>query len=97
MGVPQGGILSPLLSNVILHELDVFIAERRAQLEAASEGHKSQRTNPRYVALSDLISKCRKNKARKEMITALKLRRNFRSRIPNPNYTRIEYVRYADD
>src|SRR5258706_12583071 len=25
VGVPQGGILSPLLSNVILHELDLFV------------------------------------------------------------------------
>lgn len=25
LGVPQGGIISPLLSNVVLHELDLFI------------------------------------------------------------------------
>lgn len=25
MGVPQGGIISPLLSNLILHEFDLFV------------------------------------------------------------------------
>jgi retron-type reverse transcriptase len=25
MGVPQGGIISPLLSNLVLHELDSFV------------------------------------------------------------------------
>lgn len=97
MGVPQGGIVSPLLSNVILHELDVFIEKRKHACETASVGHKPQKTNPRYTALSDLISKCRKLKARNEFVTAHKLRRHVRSRIPNPCYSRIEYVRYADD
>ena len=27
LGVPQGGIISPLLSNLVLHELDLFVAE----------------------------------------------------------------------
>jgi len=96
-GVPQGGILSPLLSNVILHELDKFVEKRRLEFEKSNIGVNHQKTNPRYVALSDLIDKCRANKARKEMVTAMKLRRNLKSRIPNPQYSRIEYVRYADD
>jgi hypothetical protein len=82
---------------VILHELDVFVSELKSRCEKSSAGVKSQKTNPRYVALSDLISKCKANNARKEMIAAYKLRRNFKSLIPNPKYSHIEYVRYADD
>ena len=26
-GTPQGGVLSPLLANIYLHELDVFVEE----------------------------------------------------------------------
>jgi retron-type reverse transcriptase len=29
-GVPQGGILSPLLSNLILHQFDLFIEMKKA-------------------------------------------------------------------
>lgn len=29
-GTPQGGIVSPLLANIYLHELDMFMAEMRA-------------------------------------------------------------------
>lgn len=31
-GTPQGGILSPLLANCYLHELDRYIAERYSTL-----------------------------------------------------------------
>lgn len=97
IGVPQGGILSPLLSNLILHELDCFIAEKKRQFEESSAGEKSQKTNPKYSALTHLIKKCRAINARKELVDALKLRRNFKPLHPNPKYARIEYVRYADD
>ena len=97
MGVPQGGIISPLLSNVVLHELDLYMETRRLKFEADSIGQPLRSRNPVYYKLSSLIQRCRKAKARPELETALKLRNRVSTNIANPLYTRISYVRYADD
>src|SRR3546814_4600780 len=41
-GTPQGGIVSPILANIYLHELDMFMAERIAAFERG----KVRATNP---------------------------------------------------
>ena len=97
MGVPQGGILSPLLSNVVLHELDRYMETRRLKFEADSNGQPPKVLNPEYYRISRLIQKCRKANARPELEAALKLRNRVSSKIANPLGTRITYVRYADD
>jgi retron-type reverse transcriptase len=70
-GVPQGGIISPLLSNLVLHELDEFIEKRRARArdaspagpgtlkkkEEAGVGQKKTKDNPKYKKLSNQIRK----------------------------------------
>ena len=48
MGVPQGGIISPLLSNLVLHELDKFI--KKLQLENSKK--KTKGWNPTMATLS---------------------------------------------
>jgi RNA-directed DNA polymerase len=39
-GVPQGGILSPLLANCYLHELDCYIAEHYGDLPRWERRHR---------------------------------------------------------
>ena len=97
MGVPQGGILSPLLSNVILHEFDMYIARRRLEFESASLGHQQLIKNKSYFQLSSIMAKCKKQNLPDEFRKARQLRKRTRHALPNPDYTRIEYVRYADD
>jgi len=43
-GVPQGGIISPLLSNLILHELDKLIDELPKRAEENNGGLYPQKT-----------------------------------------------------
>ena len=50
-----GGILSPLLSNLVLHELDLFITNLIKEREKANEGISPTLRNPAYYSLSNRI------------------------------------------
>jgi group II intron reverse transcriptase/maturase len=104
MGVPQGGIISPLLSNLVLHELDQWIENRRIAEAERCKDISPKRSNPAYNKITKVISKIKREDLNKEKTRGNKiLRKLCKERlklprtIPNPTYSRIEYVRYADD
>ena len=86
LGVPQGGILSPLLSNIYLHDFDIFMT--RLINQYTTPGRVS-RSNPRYNYL--------RNIQKKEGLNAelSKELRNTSSVIRTG--TRVRYNRFADD
>lgn len=47
VGVPQGGLLSPLLSNVYLHEFDKYMEKRIEEL--STPGKLISKVNPKIV------------------------------------------------
>ena len=96
-GVPQGGLISPLLSNVILHELDVYIENRKKEFISQSLNQPSKHRNLVYGRLSNLVHKARKAGLRAEERATLSLRSRVSPSVANPLYSRIEYTRYADD
>ena len=96
-GTPQGGLASPILANVYLHELDEKMQEIHTRYE---QGGKQKRTNPLYRKLSSqkarLVKKgATRTKAFRELVQQI---RSIPAVVVNdPTYIRIKYLRYADD
>lgn len=85
VGTPQGGIMSPLLSNIYLHELDEFMAKLNLENQGPIKPG-NRRKNP--AALKLLRSG---NKAIYHKLC-------IPSRLPNQEgYRNSKYIRYADD
>jgi group II intron reverse transcriptase/maturase len=94
-GAPQGGVVSPLLSNIYLDRLDQFVEQ--VLLPAHNRGDR-RRPYPPYMAL---LKAARNKRIAGALEEAKRLRRQAQqmpSRDPNdPEFRRLWYVRYADD
>lgn len=94
-GTPQGGIVSPLLANIVLNELD---KEMEDNIIPRYTKGKIRKLNPEYMKLSRQEQKARKRGEFEEAKKIRKIYTNLPSRLPDdPNFKRIWYVRYADD
>jgi group II intron reverse transcriptase/maturase len=94
-GVPQGGVLSPLLSNLYLDKLDKYVEQ--VLLPTHNCGERRQVHSP-YKTLTQKARRWRNQGRWKEAKGLLKLARQLPSQEPNdPNYRRLHYARYADD
>jgi len=96
IGSPQGGILSPVLANAYLHELDEFVAGLRTTLERGRRKHR----NPTYQRLSAQKSrmvKCGDTKTKEFQQVSQLMRTMPTMQVDDPGFIRIKYLRYADD
>jgi group II intron reverse transcriptase/maturase len=94
-GAPQGGVASPVLSNIYLHKLDVFVEQ--TLIPEYTRGTR-RKHNPEYHRLSGVIERGRRRGDRTTVRQARKQRRPLPSRDPrDPGYRRLRYSRYADD
>jgi len=101
-GAPQGGIVSPILTNIYLHELDKYImgikaefdkpAERKFTKEYIQKLGKTQRLSARIKECSDEIMKA-------QLINEWKTARAEMLKTPSKSQTdkKLKYIRYADD
>ncbi len=108
-GAPQGGIASPILANIYLHELDEFMDEMRAGFDRGAK----RRDNTAYETLSRRIHRLRKkidalraaqaSEAEvRECLRQIEAQEEDRRKQPSvdpmdPGFKRLRYCRYADD
>lgn len=59
IGTPQGSVMSPVLANIVLHKLDLFI---ESDVKPDFETGTKRRENPLYTKYSNLRRKSRMDK-----------------------------------
>jgi group II intron reverse transcriptase/maturase len=94
-GCPQGGVVSPILSNVYLDKLDKFVEQEL--IPQYTRGTR-RKCNPEYDRIQYQRARARK---RGDRAAARDLEKQLRS-LPasdpmDPGYRRLKYTRYADD
>lgn len=108
-GTPQGGIVSPILANIVLHELDTWL-ENELGVNPAPETAKetNQRSNPEYMRLHHRMMDIRRflngKRPMPKNTTPEKLRQEYRETLqmrkmqPRCLPRKVTYyTRYADD
>jgi hypothetical protein len=94
-GCPQGGVASPVLSNIYLDRLDKFV-----EMQLLPQYNRGERRapNPAYEQVTAAIRRARKRGDRAAVRALRQYRRTLPSKdLDDPGYRRLRYIRYADD
>src|SRR5271157_2984724 len=94
-GCPQGGVVSPILSNIYLNRLDEFVEQELIPQYTRGARRKD---SPDYIKATTRLRSARRNGNRAGARDLELYRRGIPSKDPeDPGYRRLKYTRYADD
>lgn len=98
IGVPQGGILSPLLSNIYLHELDTFMQNIKKEYNSELKTIYTKEYKKILNTRRTVKRRYGKNKTSENLRIVKSTEKLFNRTIPSfTQGTKINYARYADD
>jgi retron-type reverse transcriptase len=91
-GCPQGGIISPILSNIYLDRLDKYVTETLIPAHTKGKGRRKNR------AYTNLMQRSWRSTDPKEARRLRQKAQQLPSLDPaDPDFRRLRYIRYADD
>lgn len=91
IGIPQGGILSPILCNVVMDRFDEYMNKQKNKYDQGkTRGH-----NREYQKLEYQRIKSKSMSERRRLL--MDMRRVGNVNKLDPNFRRMKYIRYADD
>src|SRR6266545_1754327 len=94
-GAPQGGVVSPILSNIYLDRLDKFV---ETTLIPEHTRGVLRKQNLEYVRTARAVARAYQRGGRQQASELRKKLRSMPSKDPqDPGYRRLRYIRYADD
>lgn len=100
-GTPQGGIISPLLANIYLHELDKYVMQLKIEFDKPRETHNTYEYGLAVRKTKKIRQAIEKTTGdeRTQLIKEYKVARAEQLKTPAKSQTdkKIKYVRYADD
>ena len=104
-GMPQGGIVSPILANIYLDKLDKYVKEYIRHFDMGTKRRPGKESNNLANERKRTVRKLKKVKDGTEkaaLVARLKAIEQERAAFPNgdemdESYRRLKYIRYADD
>ena len=104
-GMPQGGIVSPILANIYLDKLDKYVKEYIRHFDMGTKRRPGKESNDLANERKRTVRKLKKIKDGTEkaaLVARLKAIEQERAAFPSGDemdgsYRRLQYIRYADD